>query len=188
MLNLKVVLPAAEATELLLFAARAAVVTHLKASRHDAWFARMGEVQCVGLLPPREEDRFVLEPVLRLRIVEGFSTGARALCLVGAETRWRCAADLSDEGLARWAVGERAVRLSGDGPLKGRVVALVDGKLQMLAGGEQTTVDARDYTLAAGSALVSRWRGDRALKQLNVASGVLTAAGKRNRYAIKDRF
>jgi hypothetical protein len=148
----------------------------------------MGEVQCVGLLPAREEDRFVLEPLLRLRVVEGYTTSARSLCLLRADTRWRCAGDLTNGDLAGLAVGERVVRLAGDGPTGGRVVGLADGKLQLLTGDRQIIVEASDYTLAAGSALVSRWRGDRALKQLNVASGVLTSAGKRNSYAIKDRF
>ena len=50
------------------------------------------------------------------------------------------------------------------------------------------TVAAADYALIVGSRLVVAWRGSEALRDLNIASGVLTVSNKRNRYAVKDRF
>ena len=61
-------------------------------------------------------------------------------------------------------------------------------ELQLRVGLTLQTVSSGDYALIVGSRLVVAWRGSEALRDLNIASGVLTVSNKRNRYAVKDRF
>jgi hypothetical protein len=165
-----------------LFAARDALVAHA----HEV--GRAGEMSFMGLLEVQESDRFLLEPQLVVRLVQEPYIDDDAAVVVRAKTRWRSAQDLSVAEVARVAVGERAVRLAGQGPRRGYVESLGQGGLHLRVGTATEVVAAEDYALVTGSRLVVAWRGQRALRDLQVASGVLTVSNRRNRYAVKHRF
>jgi hypothetical protein len=180
--------PAADPRGRVLFAAREALVDHAHAGNRDAWFGRAGEMSFLGLLPSQDTDRFVLEPQLVARLVQERYVDAHAAVVVRARTRWRSRETLDSAEVARIAVGEPAVRLTGTGPRRGEVVSLANGELILRTGPERHTVVPGDYALVTGSRLVVAWRGQQVFRQLQIASGVLTVANKRNRYAVKDRF
>jgi hypothetical protein len=181
-------MPAAQPGGRVLFAAREAIVDHARAAGREAWFARAGEMGCLGLLPAQDTDRFVLEPQLVMRLVQEPYLDADAAVIVRARTRWRCAGTLADAELHRFALGEPAVRLAGDGPRRGRVEAVSADELRLRAGEMSVSVAPGDYGLVAGSRLVVAYRGQQILRDLQIASGVLTVSNRRNRYAVKDRF
>lgn len=181
-------MPVAHPRGRVLFAAREAIVDHARAADREAWFGRAGEVSCLGLLPPQETDRFVLEPQLVMRLVQEPYIDIDAAVVVRARTRWRCAGTLADRDLQAHAIGEPAIRLTGDGPRRGRVEAVSAGELRLTVGDATVTVSPTDYTLVAGSRLVVAYRGQHVLRDLQIASGVLTVASRRNRYAVKNRF
>jgi hypothetical protein len=181
-------LPTADPRGLMLFAARDALVEHAHQADRDAWFGRGGEMHFMGLLASHTTDRFVLEPELVVRLVQEEYIDADAVAVVRARTRWRSAESLASPEVAGRAIGERAVRLTGDGPRRGWVDAVDGQELQLRVGATVETVAAADYALIVGSRLVVAWRGSEALRDLNIASGVLTVSNKRNRYAVKDRF
>jgi hypothetical protein len=106
---------------------------------------------------------------------------ADAAVVVRARTRWRCAGTLADTGLHRFAFDEPAIRLAGDGPRRGHVAAVSADELWRRAGGASVSVAHGDYALVAGSRLVVAYRGQQALRELQIASGVLTVANHRNR-------
>lgn len=180
--------PAAQPEGRVVFAAREALVGHAHAGGRDAWFGRGGEMSFLGLLPSQDTDQFVLEPQLVVRLVQERYIGADAAAVVRARTRWRSKDTLDSSEIARIAVGEPAVRLSGSGPRRGEVISVGGGELVLRTASEQHTVLPGDYALVTGSRLVVAWRGQQVFRQLQVASGVLTIANKRNRYAVKDRF
>lgn len=180
--------PAADPRGRVLFAAREALVEHAHASDRDAWFGRAGEMSFLGLLPHQDTDRFVLEPQLVVRLVQEPYVDAHAAVVVRARTRWRSRETLDSAEVARIAVGEPAVRLTGDGPRRGEVVSVANDELVLRTGPERHSVASGDYALVTGSRLVVAWRGQQVFRQLQIASGVLTVAHKRNRYAVKDRF
>jgi hypothetical protein len=180
--------PAAQPQGRVMFAAREALVDHAHAGGRDAWFGRGGEMSFLGLLPSQDTDQFVLEPQLVVRLVQETYIGADAAAVVRARTRWRSKATLDSAEIARIAVGEPAVRLSGSGPRRGEVISVGGGELVLRTASEHHSVLPGDYALVTGSRLVVAWRGQLVFRQLQVASGVLTIANKRNRYAVKDRF
>lgn len=181
-------MPAAEPRGRVLFAAREAIVDHAQDSGREAWFARAGEMHCLGLLASQNTDRFVLEPQLVMRLVQEPYLDADAAVVVRARTRWRCAGTLADVELQRLALGEPAIRLAGDGPRRGHVEAVASGELRLRTGDASLSVAPADYALVAGSRLVVAYRGQQVLRELQIASGVLTVSNRRNRYAVKDRF
>ncbi len=183
-----VTLPTADPSGLMLFAARDAMVEHAHQVGRDTWFGRGGEMHFVGLLASQTADRFVLEPVLVVRLVQEEFVDADAVAVVRARTRWRSQEPLTSPEVAARAVGEQAVRLAGAGARRGRVEAVGSDELQLRVGPQVEAVAAADYALIVGSRLVVAWRGSEALRDLNIASGVLTISNKRNRYAVKDRF
>jgi len=181
-------IPARRPRGRVLFAAREAIVSHALANDREAWFGRAGEMSCLGLLPSQTIDRFVLEPQLVMRLVQERFVQTDSAVVVRARTRWRCAGTLADTDLRRHAVGEPAVRVSGSGPRRGHVHSVSADELQLRAAAETVSVSPRDYTLVAGSRFVAAWRGHDVLRELQVASGMLTVSNRRNQYAVKDRF
>lgn len=171
-----------------LFAAREGLVSHARDSGRDAWFGRAGEMSFVGLLAAQEMDEFVLEPELVARFAHEPYIEADAVIVVRARTRWRSARTLAEPDLQRLALGERAVRIDGDGPRRGLVDAVSSNELHLRVASAIEVVDPANYSLVAGSRLVVAWRGPSVLRELQVASGVLTISNRRNRYAVKDRF
>lgn len=181
-------LSTAEPDGLMLFAARDALVDHANAAGHDAWFGRGGEMHFLGLSASQTADRFVIEPELVIRLAQEQFIDADALAVVRSRTRWRTADSLANSEVAARASGEYATRVSGDGPRRGLVEAVDGERVLLRVGPSAETVSADDYALVVGSRLVVAWRGSEALRDLNVASGVLTVSNKRNRYGVKDRF
>jgi hypothetical protein len=142
----------------------------------------------VGLLAAQEMDEFVLEPQLVARFAQEAYIEADAVIVVRARTRWRSARTLAELDLQRLAVGERAVRIDGDGPRRGLVDSVSADELHLRVGSATEVVAPENYSLVAGSRLVVAWRGPSVLRELQVASGVLTVSNRRNRYAVRDRF
>ncbi|HTA34379.1 MAG TPA: hypothetical protein VK721_13240 [Solirubrobacteraceae bacterium] len=173
---------------LILFAAREALVDHAHQSGREAWFGRAGDMHFVGLLAAQESDGFVVEPELVVRLAEEAYVTSDAIAIVRTRSRWRTAATLADPQVAEWSVGESAIRLRGDGPRRGRVEISDGNTLRLRIGPDTHSVNPADYALVVRSRLVVAWRGTQALRDLNVASGMLTVSNKRNRYAVKDRF
>jgi len=171
-----------------MFAAREGLVSHARDSGRDAWFGRAGEMSFVGLLAQQETDEFVLEPQLVARFAQEAYVEADAVIVVRARTRWRSARTLAEPDLQRLARGERAVRLGGDGPRRGLVDSVTPDELHLRVAGATEVVAPENYSLVAGARLVVAWRGPTVLRELQVASGVLTISNRRNRYAVKDRF
>jgi hypothetical protein len=93
-------MPSAQPRGRILFAAREAIVDNARAADHEAWFGRGGKTSCLGLLPPQETDRFVLEPQLVMRLVQEPNMDVDAAVVVPARTRWRCAGTLAQSGAA----------------------------------------------------------------------------------------
>jgi hypothetical protein len=180
--------PAAQPRGRVLFDAREALVEHAHRAGRDAWFGRAGEMSFLGLLPSQESDRFVLEPQLVVRLVQEAYISSDAAAAVRARTRWRSKDTLDVAEIARIAAGEPAVRLGGSGPRRGEVISVGSDELVLRTSSGQHSVSPNDYALVTGSRLVVAWRGQQVFRQLQVASGVLTVANKRNRYAVKDRF
>lgn len=180
--------PAGRPRGRVLFAAREALVAHALDQARDAWFGRAGEMSFAGLLAPQEVDGFVLEPQLVARLVQEPYIDGDAAVVVRPRTRWRTRERLDDAEVAAVAVGQPAVRLSGEGPRRGEVASVGRDELVLRTGAEQRRVPPEDYALVTGSRLVVAWRGQQVFRQLQIASGVLTVSNKRNRYAVKDRF
>jgi hypothetical protein len=183
-----VLLSAANPRRRVLFAAREAIVASAERAGHEAWFGRGGEMNCLGILPAQQVDRFDLQPQLVMRLVQEDYIDAEAAILVRAKTRWRCSGSLADGDVHGIAVGERAIRLRGDGPRAGVVEAVGGTRLQLRIGSETVRANPEDYALVTGSRLVAAWRGSEILRELQIASGVLTISNRRNRYAIQERF
>jgi hypothetical protein len=181
-------LPTADPGGLVLFAARDALIEQAHQAGRDAWFGRGGEMHFMGLLASQTADRFVLEPELVVRLVQEEFVDADALAVVRARTRWRSQEPLASPEVAARAVAERAVRLRGEGPRRGWVEAVAGEEVRLRVGPAVHSLAAADYALIVGSRSVVAWRGSEALRDLNIASGVLTVSNKRNRYAVKDRF
>ena len=85
----------------------------------------------VGLLAAQEMDEFVLEPQLVARFAQEAYIEADAVIVVRARTRWRSARTLAELDLQRLAVGERAVRIDGDGPRRGLVDSVSADELHL---------------------------------------------------------
>lgn len=174
--------------DLTLFAAREALISHAQGAGRDAWGGRAGEMGFVGLLAAHETDEFVLEPQLVARFAQEAYVEADAVIVVRARTRWRSSRTLAEQDLQRFAQGERAVRVDGDGPRRGLVESVNRDELVLRVGAATEVVAPQDYALVAGPRMVVAWRGASVLRELQVASGVLTVSNRRNQYAVKDRF
>jgi hypothetical protein len=176
------------ADALALFAVREAIVRHCRSIGFDAWIGRAGELHVVGAIPSAVEDRFRIEHGLHLRVSREDYVDADAILTVRHRTHWWCADPLTDPDVARLAPGRRAIRVAGDGPLRGIVRRVVNEQAVLDTGGQEVAVAASDYTISVNSALVANWRGSQALRRLRIMSGDLTATGKRNRHGVEDRF
>jgi hypothetical protein len=62
------------------------------------------------------------------------------------------------------------------------------GEVVLPAGVRAAHRNSGHYARVTGSRLVVAWRRQQVFRQLQVASGVLTIANKRNPYAVRDRF
>lgn len=178
---------AAPVDDLRLFAARGALLAHLRRRGCDAWGAK-GEVRAVGLLPAEDVGPFVAEPQLLARFAAEEWLDAPAVLLARRRTRWTWSGNLTEPRLRQYAPGTRAVRLSGDGPSSGTVVRADPDALLLRLSGNETVVDPSDYTLVVGSSAARALGGPDSLRQLQVASGSLTRRGTKDPNGVKTRF
>jgi len=173
---------------LALFVLREVLVDHCKSLGFDSWVARAGELRVMGVIPHMIEDRFRVEHVLNLRVTAEEYVRSGALLTARHRTSWRCADPLSHPDIAALAPRQRAVRVGGDGPHRGRVVRVAGSSAFLRVGSEEVEVAAKDYTLSINAAFVAKWRGSAVLRKVRVSSGELTISGKRNQHGIEDRF
>lgn len=173
---------------LTLWAVREGIIAHCRSLGYDAWMGRAGELQIIGPIPAAIEDRFRIEHGLQVRVSGEDYVGADAILTVRHRTHWLCAGSLADPDVAARATGRRAVRLNGDGPLRGRVESIAGEHAGLMVGDEERTVPASDYTISVNSSFIANWRGSPVLRSLRVTAGELTTTGKRNRHGVQDRF
>jgi hypothetical protein len=171
-----------------MFVLREALLEHCQALGFEAWIARAGEIRIMGVTPPSDTDLFRVEHVLHVRIGREETAAGMPVLTARHRTSWRCIDDLSDPKVASFASRQWAVRLSGEGPARGRVVGVGGDSAVLEVGPEEVEVNAADYTLSVNAALVANWRGSSVLRQIRVNAGDLTVRGKRNRHGIEDRF
>ena len=171
-----------------MFVLREALLEHSQTLGFDAWIARAGEIRIMGMTPSSDTDLFRVEHVLHVRIGREETGTDMPVLTARHRTAWRCIDPLSHPKVASFAPRQRAVRLSGDGPARGRVVRVGGESAVLEVGLEEVVVSAADYTLSVNAALVASWRGSSVLRQIRVNAGDLTVRGKRNRHGIEDRF
>jgi hypothetical protein len=171
-----------------LWAAREAVIAHCGEHGYEARFGWGGELQIAGLIAPADEDRFRIEHVIWIRIAEEEYVKADAVLTARRRARWSYRGSLADAEAQRWAPGRRALRLLGDGPVTGRILAVDGDRLTLLAGADELELTARDYTMTVDSRVVAAWGGAGVLRRVRTTTGDLTVTGKRNKHAVEDRF
>ena len=183
-----IVKPLVPPDAVLLWAVREAIVAHCVAIGYDASFGRRGEVHVIGPIEPSVEDRFRIEHVIVVRVSREDYVDADALLTVRHRARWLCADSLAERDVSRWAVGRRAIRLTGDGP-RGGIVREVSGSRVVLEHGcTEIEVPAAEYTISVNSSVIASWRGSAVLRRVRVTTGDLTHGGQRNRHGVEDRF
>ena len=170
------------------FVLREALIQHARSLGLEAWTGRSREIEIRGLTTAVTEDVFEIEQVLTVRVTSEFYVDTPFLLTARPKARWRSALPLSDATVASHAVGESAIQSSGDGPRRGRIVALNGSTATLLVAGKELEVNADDYKLAVNAGLVSRWRGPSVLSHLRVAGGEYTSEHRRNQHAVADRF
>lgn len=178
----------ASADKIALFAVREAIVEHCRSLGFEAWIARAGELHVIGPIPSAVEDRFRIEHGINLRVSREKYVASDAILTVRHRTHWRCADSLAHSEVAAHALGRRAVRVAGDGPLRGVVRRIQGDQAVLEAADQEIAVPASDYTMPVNSVLVASWRGAEVLRRMRVTTGDLTATGKRNRHGVQDRF
>jgi hypothetical protein len=155
----------------------------------EAWFGFGGEVHCAPVdEPPVVDGPVRIEPVLKLRVV-GLGE-QRAPALVSRyDSPWRFSSPLSDPVLRGVAVGQRAVRVGGDGPRSGRVDGFDGESVLLRAGGMATEWPSAAYALTATPALVHEIVPNAidTIGALYAASRSLLRDGRPDQYAVQER-
>lgn len=173
---------------LLLFAFREALAHRLRGMGTDVWFGAAQVIRCVGLLPAQRVDAFDVQPELRLMVTNQHFGEGLPVILAQRRSRWTCAKTLADSDLRAVAPGQNAVRVSGDGPPRGRVESAGDSQSILLTKNERVAVPSSAYTLSATTAMVARLGGSDVLSRVKEAAGMTMPSGKPNTYAVRDRF
>jgi hypothetical protein len=173
--------------DLRLFALRETLLLACEGRGLDAW-PQKGEINCAGLLPARQAGAFTAQPVLRLRLSVEDYVNADLVVSAQARLHWRTTATLADAGVARWARGERAVRVAGDGPRRAEVVAATSAELLLRRGEDELRANPHHYALAVNTGLAARMAGRASVQEMQLTSGQLTRAGRKNLHAVKHRF
>lgn len=171
-----------------LFDLRAAVAAQAEGRGFRASFAFGGEMHVIGLPGERRVGDVVVQRHLRLRVLEEGWDNPETRIVARHRTRWLIAGTLADADVQKLAVGEPAERLLGRGPRHGNVVRFDGDDVVLHNRGREERFAARDYALRASSSLIRRQYGAGVFRALQVASGSLTQSGKKNQYAVKDRF
>jgi hypothetical protein len=189
-------LPGAEVVELAcgdepglhLFDLRAAVAAQARHRGFPTSFGRGGEMHVIGLPDEQRVGAIVVQRRLRLRVLEEGWQAPETRVVARHRTRWLVAGTLADADVRKHAVGEPAERLAGWGPGRGEIVSFDGDEVVLRSHGCDVLCSAADYALRANSSYVRRHHGAGDLRALQVAAGSLTQSGKKNQYAVKDRF
>lgn len=171
-----------------LFDLRACISEQAAHEKLRVRFGFAGELQITGFAGDAEIDGLRVERRLRLRVVDGDSGSSDSWVVGRHDSRYLVSGTLIDSEVRRRAVGEMAERLAGSGPARGEVLSVSDKQVVLLVGDEEIAVEPSVYTLTVRSAYVTRYHHADTLARLQVASGSLTQSGRRNRYAVKDRY
>jgi hypothetical protein len=174
--------------QLHLFALKESLRDHARRKAYDVWFGRGGILHVVGLIEPTTHGRAVSEVELLLRVVDEGIFEPQTLLVARVRHRWLLADRLDHADVQRVAVGGTAIRVDGEGPLRGQIVELDAEQMRLRAGDVQQDVDPSLYRLRANGALVRQVLGPETLFALQVAAGSLAAGHRRNQAAIRDRF
>lgn len=182
-------LPCSFDLQLHAFDLRRCIFEHAVKEKLDARFGFAREISITGLAGDVQIDGLLVQRRLRLRVVVMESFGSPDTWVVGRQdTRYLVAGSLANAPIRERAIGEIADRLAGDGPLKGEVVAASDGEVTLLVRGDEVSVRPSDYTLTVRVPYIRRYHRRDTLQRLQVISGSLTQTGRKNRYAVKDRY
>lgn len=171
-----------------LFDLRSIIAAHASRRGLDPRFHKGGEIQITGLAGEVQVDGIRVQKRLRLRVTEDGYPDLETRIVGRQDTRWLVEGSLARAEVRNRAVGERAERLLGNGPRRGEVMRINDESVVLRVGDDEVSVPASDYALTVRAAYVRRYHRPDTLTRLHVLSGSLTPTGRRNRYAVKDRF
>ena len=175
-------------TGLHLFDLRSAVAAHARRRGFAAWFRFGGEIEVIGLPGEQVVGSIVVQRRLKLRVLEEGWDDQETRVVARHGTRWLVAGTLADADLRDLAIGESAERVAGRGPSRGEIVSIEGDEVVLRNRGRDERFAASAYALRANSSFVRRHHGASTFRALQVASGSLTRSGKKNQYAVKDRF
>lgn len=171
-----------------LFDLRAAVAAQARNRGFPAWFGFGGEIHVIGLPGGQRVGSIVVQRRLRLRVLEEGWGEPETRIVARQNTRWLVAGTLADADVRTLAIGGSAERLDGRGPSRREIVSFEGDEVVLRNHGRDERFPAAAYALRANSSFVRRHHGAGTFRALQVASGSLTQSGKKNQYAVKDRF
>jgi hypothetical protein len=177
------------------FLLREALIRHGRSVGYEVWIGFGNELSCADIEHPlRDEGPVQVEPVLRMRVAREGLDNELTLLVIRRSARWRFVENLGADWLRAVAVGETAVRLRGEGPMRAMVESLAGDELVLAPRRrDRQRVRAEDYTLVAYPTLVYRaLRGrpedaDDVLRRVYEATGTIDAYRRRNRMAVRER-
>jgi hypothetical protein len=177
------------------FLLREALIRHGRGAGFELWISFGNELNCADVERPLlDEGPVRVEPVLRMRVAREGLDNELTLLVIRRSVRWRFVENLGADWLRTVAVGETAVRLCGEGPMRAMVESVTGDELILAPrrSGRQR-VSGEDYTLVAYPTLVYRaLRGrpedaDDVLRRVYEATGTIDAYRRRNRKAVRER-
>jgi hypothetical protein len=174
--------------DLHLFDLRESLAAQARERSLDVRFGFAGEMFISGFANAALHDVYRVERTITLRVTDLGVANPKTVAIARHGTRWLMSGTLADSEVQRYAVAGSAVRLTGDGPTRGKVVSFAGGEVTLALRNEDVTVAAAHYGLRVNSGFVRQHHGTDILKRLQVASGSLTQMGRRNRFQVKDRF
>jgi hypothetical protein len=181
-------LPCSFDRQLHAFDLRRCIFEHASKEKFDVRFGFAGLITITGLAEDVEIDGLRVQRRLRLRVaIDGFEA-SDTWVIARHDTRYLVAGSLQEATIASRAVGEVADRIAGDGPTKGEVASVSTHELVLLTRGRNVIVEPSDYTLTVRAPYIRRYHKRDTFTRLQVISGSLTQAGRKNRYAVKDRY
>lgn len=173
--------------QLHIFDLRACISDQAALQKLSARFGFGGEIQITGFSGDVEIDGIRVQRRLRLRVIDDLP--GQDTWIVGRhDTRYLVAGTLVNSNVRDHCIGEMAERLTGTGPPRGRILSASDEQVTLQVRDEQIAIEPSNYTIAVRSSYIINFYQPETLTKLQAASGSLTRAGQRNRYAIKDRY
>jgi hypothetical protein len=170
-----------------LFDLRERVAEHASDRGLSAVFRFGGELHITGLSGDIELDGIHVQRRLKLRVVEVGSDDATWL-VAKHDFRLLAATCLADKSIWDRAIGEIAEPIINARLPRGEVVSLSEGELILSVGDKKVLADPTSYTFSVRYSYVKRYHSSATVSKLQEVTGALSGAGRRNRYAVKDRF